>query len=166
MQSECFSGFRNVIGEWNAMLIRISIAEPSTSIRRVLLQNLMDELGHGDPEKFHVNTFMKFAAEHCREPCTHSHHFHTLNFIQHLKKLHLTDADYRYAYMATIESLYQKFSGTVCDRLGEVAHFHEHAVLDVEHASALYALTCEDSIGYTEGVKDAIEHFTALLTDY
>lgn len=170
MQSACFADFRRVIAEWNAMLIRTAMIETQSQARDVLLKNLLDELAHGDPDGYHVNTFASFAATHCQQPCTHESHPGTQTFIAQLQNLHCKDTHYRYAYMATIELLYQKFSADVCAQLSgsgsKLAHFQEHAVLDQEHAAELYALSHADTIGHAAGVQDATNHFRAMMADY
>jgi hypothetical protein len=153
-----FKQFRRAVAEWGIVLTNLLVRETDSAKREVLANNLRDELGHGTPSKFHIETFEEFLARCPRfggstaqAKKIDKQGFPNLEkFLETLQQLSSPGSngvslDYVYTFLGTIEQLYVQVSQQICvcvqiESDEYIPHYTEHSVLDVEHAADLLKL--------------------------
>jgi hypothetical protein len=171
--------FQCTIANWNNMLTLLLIREENHETRKILGNNLMDELGHGDPTQFHTFTFAIFIGTFL-DDSTLRREIHDridfpnlLNFEKKLTYLHETDPDYCYAFLGKIEKMYVKVSQEICilaEKMGcsmnEVPHFSNHTALDILHGNEFYRIPYSSKILHKKAKHDARTMFYHVFDDF
>jgi hypothetical protein len=136
--------------------------------RLVVMENLYEEHGHGNADKFHTTTYMQYlkalglTQEHEQELINHeSDNPWVTQWIENiLSGSHADNALRLCAYLAGIECLYAVISQDIClwlkkhHLLEKQTHYTHHASLDWEHGTELFDLALQ--LKYHYGMKNPV----------
>lgn len=155
-----FAEFRDIIATWNYLLVILLMKENNPINRRILGENLLDELGLGKSDNYHINTFTEFIkilrkntiAEHISKPYRVVDSENLQEFKRILLAMPIHDEIYIYTFLYIIEKKYVYISTIIRDYISKkldievVPHFSQHSELDVEHSNALKKMIKIDTI--------------------
>jgi hypothetical protein len=182
---EKFVVFQRAIGEWNILLVKLLMRESSVEIRKILAQNLLDELNYGNPCGFRVYTFVEFikfvnpevsVAYDSNFILKRNRDFSGLiNFIEFLQDLPDKNTYYVYSFIGNIEKMYAEISKEISsytlkllnmDNSEKVPHFSDHAILGQDHGNELLKIIDIESALAIKGKTHAKEIFWKLFNDF
>jgi pyrroloquinoline-quinone synthase len=168
-----FGKFRKAILAWQVALTNLLTRENDQEKRRILSQNLLDELGNGHFKNAHLTTFHKFIR--FLDTSDEGPTFVKTNKFTNLKKFinmlmevtmggPLSNA---YTFMGQIEKMYVTISTLICqyasDNPSKVPHYYEHSLLDIQHSNDLFNLA---DVCKPEVISQANNLFYHLFDDF
>lgn len=163
--------FIEAIDHWSKILGLMIYKVPSYKERLILINNLNDEHGDGDPNKNHVNTFKNLLDSLINKTDKNEEYYLTKykqlefgndpieNFNKALIRTTQKDWIFSVSAFAMIEYTYIKVSSMIHKYLlnyfepNKIHHYTEHEILDETHALELFKLIEP----YYEIYKDVIE---------
>lgn len=182
--------FVTAIDFWSKILASVMMQMPSDKERTVIMKNLWDEHGCGNPANSHVETFKEFMRSLGSDNLTVGY-LHAdsgvLNFIKSLNGLyetHLEPKDYgdkderlQLVYAVAALGMIEFTYVTVSKRIHQyaltflepktISHYSIHETIDVGHARDLFSLVGENWLDsdFQNDVKRGIETGYRLMYD-
>lgn len=173
--------FVTAIDFWSKILASLLIHMPSDKERSILMKNLWDEHGCGNPAKSHVETFREFMRTLGYQDSLKIEYLKAdravFNFVQGLNSLQSVQLEpqdygdkskrrqliYAVSALGMIEFTYVTISKCIHGYASHFAppetipHYATHQTLDVSHATELFSLVEENwDDEFQEAVKDGV----------
>lgn len=175
--------FGEVINCWGALLATLIGQLQDIEHRMVLIRNLNDEHGHGDPAKTHVATYAEFLAALSEKEGTDDRSFAAVeffvNFLDATLNINIEAPQFACLVLGMIEYSYIDISKCFNEYLLkhglQVVHYTDHEILDVGHSTDLFQVALslmpeitDDRLTMTLEVGSWLIHglFSDLLATY
>lgn len=175
--------FIDAVDYWSKILALILTQLPGYIERVVIINNLYDEHGSGNPDNSHVNTFRQFidSLGYHKDLELYDETTKTYDIVKNFNDqlIHFIGINHwisNVALIAMIEYVYITISASIHNYVKqyispeEISHYGIHEVMDVKHSTELFELLVPYSlsdhykiqIGLEEGYKLFDELYTKL----
>ncbi|RXJ74543.1 hypothetical protein CS022_02925 [Veronia nyctiphanis] len=143
--------FYHAVDAFPKMLLNLASRIQNPYARLLIVDNIWEEHGQGDTEKFHINTF----NAHLNALGFKGTYFHS-PFINDWIDNYLKSHDKRFLFhaLAAIEYIYAVISETIANKLaqtallGEQTHYSKHSKLDWSHGEEILMAMEKEGIDF------------------
>jgi hypothetical protein len=151
--------FIHAVAMWSNILIKLALRFPEAA--PVFLNNVQDEIGHGNPSKFHIVTFHNFLVQLGWDGSTRYPEHTSVTYFNDSLLYHAGHSSFNFVagLLAGIENSYVTVSQLMNTIIGsrlliKLEHYETHAILDVDHAQDLRKLcTNPQDLDFIRGEK-------------
>lgn len=152
------------------MLMKLGFLIPTSEQRLLLMENLSEEHGHGNSEKFHTTSFMNHLKILQNGDVDLFKNPYIEDWINYVLKCRLS-AEQLGSYLAGIEYIYAVISNDICDYMNKIdlisPHYKKHSDLDWEHGWELVETVLRvgnmNDVYFNKAQKDFIDLFDRMI---
>lgn len=163
------TGFFYAVQAFPQMLSSLASKIEDPLIRLTVIENLWEEHGKGDSDKFHTSTFLSYLKSLGNFSIIIENNFFVNLWIKNTLNKDLTPSEYA-TYLSGIEYMYARLSTLICSTLNrfdlkdQQTHYKTHSELDFIHATELLQVAYQlDNTNHFEVFISAVEDFMDLF---
>jgi len=145
--------FINAVDNWSKILALLLTKLPSDKERSVIVNNLYDEHGSGNPNKSHVSTFKEFmkSLNYPEELILNNENTATYTIVKQFNDrlfhyIGMNNWIHNVAILGMIEFVYITISTHIHNYVkqyipsDQITHYSLHEIMDVKHSTELFEL--------------------------